>query len=304
MTDKIIEKDLSYRLGGIFFEIQNELGRFCRERQYADSLEKKLTDCKISFQREFPVSISGRKSNFIDFIIEDRILLDLKAKPFVEKEDYYQMKRYLEITNIKLGLIINFRDRYLKPRRILNGIKKKDEFVDSNEFVISHRLEGFTIIELLVSMGIFLVLMSIVSSGFISSLRTQKELTGLISINDSANLTLEQMMREFRTGYHFNKTFENEIEFVSAENKIVSYKFAGGAIERGETNELAVKTYRKITADNVNIKNFSIELSGGGVGDGYQPRITIAISIVGISKYLQNVPVNVQMTISPRTLDS
>ena len=42
MEEKIIEKELSYKLGGIFFEIQNELGRFCRERQYADLLEKNL----------------------------------------------------------------------------------------------------------------------------------------------------------------------------------------------------------------------------------------------------------------------
>ncbi len=163
---------------------------------------------------------------------------------------------------------------------------------------------GFTVIELLVAMGIFLVLISIVSGGFISSLRTQRELTGLISINDNANLTLEQMMREFRTGYHFSKVSQSELEFVNAENKIVSYKFVGGAIERGESDMLTVKTYRKITADNVNIKNFNIELMGGDAGDGYQPRITIAISIVGTSKYLQNIPVNVQMTVSPRTLDS
>ena len=43
---------------------------------------------------------------------------------------------------------------------------------------------------------------------------------------------------------------------------------------------------------------------GGAAADGYQPRITIAISIVGITKYLENVPVNVQMTVSSRTLDS
>lgn len=170
--------------------------------------------------------------------------------------------------------------------------------------IFSGSKNGFTMVELLVSMGVFLILMSIVSGGFISALRTQKELVGLISINDNANLTLEQIMRELRTGYHFSKISESEFEFVNSENIVVYYRFVDGAIERGEMNALTFKTYKKITADDVKIKNFNIEIMGGGAGDSYQPRITIAISIVGISKYLQNVPVNVQMTVSPRILDS
>ncbi|MFA5098770.1 MAG: prepilin-type N-terminal cleavage/methylation domain-containing protein [Candidatus Paceibacterota bacterium] len=163
---------------------------------------------------------------------------------------------------------------------------------------------GFTMIELLVSMGIFLILISIVSGSFIRTLRTQKELVGLMSINDNANLTLEQIMRELRTGYNFSKVSQNEFQFVNAENKIIYYKAVNGAIERGETSELAVTTYRKITADNVEIKNFNVNIAGGDAGDGYQPRITIGISVVGTGKYLKSVPVDIQMTVSPRTLDS
>ena len=129
---KIVEKELSYRLVGIFFEIQKELGRFCRERQYADVLEKKLLEAGINFKREYPIEVGGRKSNFVDFIIENKILIDLKAKPFVEKDDFFQMKRYLKISDLELGLIVNFQDKYLKPKRILN-------FVDSDKFVVSNR---------------------------------------------------------------------------------------------------------------------------------------------------------------------
>jgi len=52
--------------------------------------------------------------------IEDKVLVDLKTKPFIEKEDYYQMKRYLVASGKKLDLIINFRQKYLAPKRILN----------------------------------------------------------------------------------------------------------------------------------------------------------------------------------------
>jgi hypothetical protein len=42
-------------------------------------------------------------------------------KEIVTKEDYYQMQRYLKCANLKLGIIINFRDTYLKPKRIINN---------------------------------------------------------------------------------------------------------------------------------------------------------------------------------------
>ena len=87
-------------------------------------LEKKFIKEKLNFKREYPIEIADRKSNFIDFIIENKILIDLKAKPFIKKDDYYQMKRYLQITNLEIGLVVNFRDEYLKPRRVLNSVKK------------------------------------------------------------------------------------------------------------------------------------------------------------------------------------
>ena len=62
----------------------------------------------------------GRIRNIRDFVIEDKIILDLKAKRIVTKEDYYQMKRYLAVSNKKLGLIVNFRQKYISPKRILN----------------------------------------------------------------------------------------------------------------------------------------------------------------------------------------
>ena len=70
VRDNVVERDLSYILTGIFFEIQKELGRFCREKQYGDILEQKLKSKGICYQREHPIEIGSRKSNFTDFLIE------------------------------------------------------------------------------------------------------------------------------------------------------------------------------------------------------------------------------------------
>ena len=111
-SGKSVEEELSHILGGIFFEIHNELGRFCRERQYADALEEKCRERNITFQREYPIEIAGRKSNSADFIVEKRVIIEIKAKRILDKEDYYQVKRYLETTGVELGLLVNFRDRF------------------------------------------------------------------------------------------------------------------------------------------------------------------------------------------------
>ena len=117
---QLIEKELSYKIVGLLYKVHRQLDRYCRERQYGDLFEQLLKDEKIKYSREHPIEIAGRKSNFTDFYIKSIILLDLKNKPFITKDDYYQMRRYLEILGKELGLIVNFRNKYLKPKRILN----------------------------------------------------------------------------------------------------------------------------------------------------------------------------------------
>jgi GxxExxY protein len=132
---QIVEKELSYKLTGIFFRIHREIGRFARERQYGDVLARELEAGGINYRREKPAETADRKSNFIDFVVEDKIAIELKAKSFIEKEDYYQIQRYLKAAKLQLGLIVNFAQSHLKPKRVLNPdfySRHSDEFVDSN----------------------------------------------------------------------------------------------------------------------------------------------------------------------------
>jgi len=125
MGKEIIYKDLSYRIVGLCFKTHNELGRFKNEKQYADYFEQLLISDRIEYKREFnlPPSFEGENKirNKVDFIIEDKIIADFKTKTIITKEDYFQMLRYLTSANAKLGLIINFRQKYLKIKRIVNS---------------------------------------------------------------------------------------------------------------------------------------------------------------------------------------
>lgn len=114
--EKVIYPELSYFLTGIFFATHNELGRYAREKQYCDQIERKLRESGIKYQRECSVGLSGNRA---DFLVDGKVLLEIKAKPLVHKEDYYQIQRYLQASGMKLGLLVNFRGRYLKPSRII-----------------------------------------------------------------------------------------------------------------------------------------------------------------------------------------
>jgi GxxExxY protein len=119
---EIIHKEFSYQINGLLFEIHNKLGRFCREKQYGDALEKALKQNGIKFEREkeLPLAeIDNQRTNIVDFIVDGRLLIDLKAKPMVTKDDYYQMQKYLQASGYKLGLIVNFRNIHLRPMRIV-----------------------------------------------------------------------------------------------------------------------------------------------------------------------------------------
>lgn len=108
--------DLTYQLNGILYSVHNELGRFAREKQYSDLFEARLKEKGIGYKRELRVGDSG---NILDFLIEDKVIVEFKSKAFLLKEDYFQIQRYLQVLNLELGLLVNFRSRYLEPKRIL-----------------------------------------------------------------------------------------------------------------------------------------------------------------------------------------
>ena len=125
-TQNLIYPELSYAITGILFSTHNELGQYAREKQYGDLIEKKFKEAKIVYKREMAVSDSG---NGTDFVVDNKIVLELKAKRILSKDDYNQIQRYLQETRLKLGLLVNFRDKYIKRQfKIKKESCKEDSY--------------------------------------------------------------------------------------------------------------------------------------------------------------------------------
>ena len=128
-NSKLIYEDLTYQVNGILFEAHNELGQFANEKQYADFIENKLKNSNLDFEREkiLPPSFKGETKgrHRVDFLVKNKLLLELKTKHFLDKNDYYQTQRYLKALNLKLGILVNFRQKRLIPKRIINSSAKE-----------------------------------------------------------------------------------------------------------------------------------------------------------------------------------
>jgi len=124
-NNKIVHPDISYKVNGILFKVRKELGRFRNEKQYCDAIEGYLKKDSVPYEREKILAISfeseSPRRNKVDFLIDDKIVLEVKSKPFITKEDYNQTMRYLCSLDKKLAILVNMRRYYIQPKRVLNS---------------------------------------------------------------------------------------------------------------------------------------------------------------------------------------
>jgi GxxExxY protein len=123
MSD-LLYKDDTYKIIGICMAVHRELGKGFSEIVYGDALEIEFIDNNINYSREKQFDIIY-KGNLLphkykaDFIIEDKIILEIKAISNLTDSNIKQTLNYLAVSKLKLGLLINFGDDSLKYKRIV-----------------------------------------------------------------------------------------------------------------------------------------------------------------------------------------
>ena len=126
---KIKRKDLlypqlSYQLVGILFEVANELGYGYQERYYQRAIAAKLKESNLPFKQQVPIKIKFQGNEignyFLDFIIDDKIILEVKRGDKFLKRNIEQLYAYLKATNLKLGILTNFTKNGLQFKRVVN----------------------------------------------------------------------------------------------------------------------------------------------------------------------------------------
>jgi len=118
-----IYSDLTYIVRGCFFSVFNELGFGHKENVYHKALKKEFENLLIPFQSEkgLPVTYKGEivGSHRPDFLIDHKLIIELKAVEYIQRQYEYQLLHYLKTTGYNLGLLVNFGSPKLYIKRFV-----------------------------------------------------------------------------------------------------------------------------------------------------------------------------------------
>ena len=122
---KLVLPKLSYKIMGVLFSVHNELGPSMLEKYYQRAIAKELEAQRLSFQQEVPVNLYYKEKligkYLLDFVVEDKIILETKAQKSYNPKFFKQVLAYLRQTNLPLAILVNFRRPKLEYRRIINS---------------------------------------------------------------------------------------------------------------------------------------------------------------------------------------
>lgn len=124
-TVDLLYKDLSYVIQGIVFDIRKDFGLGHKEQIYQKAFEEELKRNSIPFQREASIRVYSPKDGaFIglyrpDFLVDGKIIVELKAQKFLPRTEMKQMYNYLRNSEYELGYLINFAPPSAYIKRII-----------------------------------------------------------------------------------------------------------------------------------------------------------------------------------------
>jgi GxxExxY protein len=109
---EIIHEELTEKIIGVFYIVYNELGHGFLESVYHKALVLALRQAGLRAEIEVPVPVFFRGQQVGDFsadvVVEDKVLLELKAVRELEPAHEAQLLNYLRGTPIEVGLLMNF----------------------------------------------------------------------------------------------------------------------------------------------------------------------------------------------------
>ena len=120
----LVHPELSYKLIGAAFDVHNKLGGGLREKSYEMAFAEALKESGVKYERQVntPIKYRDKKvaNRFLDFLIENKVIVELKVGGKFLRQDIEQLYEYLKISNLQLGIIINFSKREVTFKRIVN----------------------------------------------------------------------------------------------------------------------------------------------------------------------------------------
>ncbi|MBI4086249.1 MAG: GxxExxY protein [Candidatus Liptonbacteria bacterium] len=122
---ELVEKELSYKIVGVFFSVYNGLGGGYQEKYYQRAVAKEFQAVGLKFIEQINIPLSFRGSPLgrylLDFLVEDKVVVEIKASNQFYDRDIKQVLGYLKASNLRLGILARFGRNKLETKRVLKG---------------------------------------------------------------------------------------------------------------------------------------------------------------------------------------
>ena len=104
--------DLTYQINGAVFEVNRELGAGFLEKVYENALSIELIERGLKAENQVPIKVKYKGKEvgeyFADIIVENKVILEIKAIETLQRIHEAQLLNYLKATEYKIGLLVNF----------------------------------------------------------------------------------------------------------------------------------------------------------------------------------------------------
>lgn len=124
------ENEIGTKIIEASIELHRELGPGLLESVYEVVLTRELKDRGLTVKRQVPIPINYKDMKFdegfrADIIVEDKVILELKAVEKISNSHKKQVQTYLRLTGCKLGYVLNFNESLMKNgiTRCVNGLE-------------------------------------------------------------------------------------------------------------------------------------------------------------------------------------
>lgn len=112
LADELSDEQLTYRVNGCVFEVYRQLGHGFLEKVYENALVHELKQNGLAVEVQKPVAVHYKGQLVgeyqIDLLVENRVLLELKAQDKLHPAHEAQLLNYLRASGIHIGLLVNF----------------------------------------------------------------------------------------------------------------------------------------------------------------------------------------------------
>ena len=123
IESKLLYEELTYKIRGVFFAVRKAVGLGHKENIYQNILEQEFKKSDLSFEKEKIIDIfhEDKKVGVYrpDFIIENKVIVEIKSLPFIGKKEKIQLQTYLKGSDYKIGLLVNFGGKDVEIERFI-----------------------------------------------------------------------------------------------------------------------------------------------------------------------------------------